>query len=219
MKSVVTPRVRSVSSSAAGAVGAIVAPKRIGNSTCAPSPNVNASGGVPEKTSVGRGLRGSSAANVSQHASRSRWKWTQPFGVPVVPEVNAMIATSSAAVSTGVERAARGEIVEDEARSSGGSATRVAARGGERADGQVARDDSRELAGSQALSAGLRDDLGDLARAQQRHRRDDDPAGQQDRRASAAIASAVLGECSSTRAPGSIASAPAIATARSASSA
>ncbi len=102
MNSVVICRSRIASSIASGpglATGAVEAPKRSGNSTSPPSPNVNASGGVPLKTSLGRGSR-IARANVSHAASRSRWKCTQPFGVPVVPEVKAMIATSSAAVST-----------------------------------------------------------------------------------------------------------------------
>jgi hypothetical protein len=37
---------------------------------------------------------------VSATAIRSRWKCIAAFGRPVVPEVNAMIATSSAAVWT-----------------------------------------------------------------------------------------------------------------------
>ena len=101
MNSVVTPSRRSVSSRSGGlATGAVEAPNRNGNSTAAPSPNVNASGGVPLNTSSGCGSR-ISRANVSHVASRSRWKCMQPFGTPVVPDVNAMIATSSAAVSTG----------------------------------------------------------------------------------------------------------------------
>jgi len=38
---------------------------------------------------------------VSQIASTSRWKCTQPFGSPVVPEVKAISATSSLRVATG----------------------------------------------------------------------------------------------------------------------
>ena len=34
-------------------------------------------------------------------ARMSRWKWTQPLGLPVVPEVKAIRAGASAAVSTG----------------------------------------------------------------------------------------------------------------------
>ena len=82
------------------AIGANEAPKRIGNRTSTPSPNVNASGAVPVKTSSGEGSR-IVRAKVSQIASTSRWKCTQPFGSPVVPEVNAIRATSSLAVATG----------------------------------------------------------------------------------------------------------------------
>ena len=58
MNSVVTPSRRSVSSRSGGlATGAVDAPKRNGNSTAAPSPNVNASGGVPLNTSSGCGSR------------------------------------------------------------------------------------------------------------------------------------------------------------------
>ena len=99
----VTPCRRTVSTSGSIpglAIGANEAPKRIGNSTSTPRPNVNAIGAVPVKTSSGDGER-ISRAKVSQIASTSRWKWTQPLGSPVVPEVKAIRATSSLAVATG----------------------------------------------------------------------------------------------------------------------
>ena len=89
----------------------VEAPKRSGNSTSPPRPKVNASGGVPQKTSSAEGA-GSRARRCRSIASTSRWKCTLPFGLPVVPEVKAMSATSSAAVSTGVERAARRQVLE-----------------------------------------------------------------------------------------------------------
>lgn len=57
------------------------------------------SGGLPVNTSSAEG-RNTCAEKVSAMASRSRWRCIQPLGRPVVPEVNAMSATSSAAVST-----------------------------------------------------------------------------------------------------------------------
>ncbi len=64
-----------------------------------PSPKVKAYGGVPANTSsvVGRSRK---RENVSAFASTSRWKCMVAFGRPVVPEVNASSATSSAAVRT-----------------------------------------------------------------------------------------------------------------------
>ena len=98
-------------------------------------------------------------------------KCTHPFGVPVVPDVKAMIATSSAAVSTGSNDPRAGR--------SSRAMTRVRAR----------RPRARRRAPARAAPARavrappwarLRDDLRDLPRAQQRHRRHDDPARQQD---------------------------------------
>ncbi len=60
---------------------------------------MNASGGVPTNTSSGVGAN-EDGGNVSQIASTSRWKCIVPFGRPVVPEVNAIMHTSSDAVST-----------------------------------------------------------------------------------------------------------------------
>ena len=105
--------------------------------------------------------RGSRFANVSHVASRSRWKCMQPFGTPVVPDVNAMIATSSAAVSTG----------SNEPRAGRSSSTRTSS--GPISPARAPRDDRvRHLR--------LLDHLRDLAGAQQRHRGHDDPAGEQD---------------------------------------
>ena len=53
------------------------------------------------KTSSGRGLI-MYLEKVSAVASTSRWKCMATFGWPVVPEVDASMATSSAAVSTAV---------------------------------------------------------------------------------------------------------------------
>jgi hypothetical protein len=58
---------------------------------------VNASGGVPQKMSSFCTLR-IERGNASHIATTSRWKCIVPFGLPVVPEVKAMSATSSAAV-------------------------------------------------------------------------------------------------------------------------
>ena len=180
------------------ATGAVEAPKRNGNSTAAPSPNVNAIGGVPLKTSDGCGSR-ISRANVSHDASRSRWKCTQPFGTPVVPDVNAMIATSSAAVSTG----------SNEPRSGRSSSTRTSSSptSPARSRATIACETcafSTTLAISPARSSGIVATTIPPANRMPNH---------------AAIASAVFGECSSTRVPGSMPSEPAIASARSRSSA
>ena len=59
---------------------------------------MNASGGVPQKTSSRVGFR-HERGNASHIAITSRWKCMQPFGCPVVPEVKAISATSSSAVS------------------------------------------------------------------------------------------------------------------------
>ena len=59
------------------------------------------SGGVPVKTSSRRGLI-RCREKVSAVASTSRWKCMVTLGCPVVPEVEASMATSSAAVSTAV---------------------------------------------------------------------------------------------------------------------
>jgi hypothetical protein len=75
-----------------------LAPIRIGNSTSPPRPKVKANGGDPQKTSSGVGRR-TWRGKQSQIASTSRWKCIVPFPSPVVPEVKAMSATSSAAVS------------------------------------------------------------------------------------------------------------------------
>lgn len=50
-------------------------------------------------TSSGSG-RSTCAEKVSAMASTSRWKCIQPLGRPVVPEVKAISATSSAEVGT-----------------------------------------------------------------------------------------------------------------------
>ncbi len=60
---------------------------------------MKASGGVPVKTSSGRGFS-TCRENVSALASTSRWKCRVALGRPVVPEVKAISATSSAAVGT-----------------------------------------------------------------------------------------------------------------------
>ena len=68
---------------------------------------MKASGGVPVKTSSAVG-RSTCCENVSALASTSRWKCMVAFGRPVVPEVNASSATSSAAVSTSSNRSDAG---------------------------------------------------------------------------------------------------------------
>ena len=102
MDSTVTPCSAIASASSAGLAfssSRLAAPTRSGNSSSAPSPNVNASGGVPANRSSGTGFS-TCPENVSAAASRSRWKCMAAFGLPVVPDVNAIMATSSAAVCT-----------------------------------------------------------------------------------------------------------------------
>ena len=77
------------------------APKRRGKISRAPSPKVKANGGLPAKMSAAVGCT-IAAQKESAIASTSRWKCMVAFGLPVVPEVNASMQTSSAAVSTGM---------------------------------------------------------------------------------------------------------------------
>ena len=78
---------------------AVLAPKRIGKHSSPPRPKVNASGGEPMKISSLTGFR-QERGKQSHIAITSRWKCIVPFGLPVVPEVKAISATSSADVST-----------------------------------------------------------------------------------------------------------------------
>jgi hypothetical protein len=59
---------------------------------------VKANGGDPQKTSSASALR-TYRGKQSVTAITSRWKCIVPFPSPVVPDVNAISATSSAAVS------------------------------------------------------------------------------------------------------------------------
>src|SRR5262249_45451142 len=78
---------------------AVLAPKCSGNASSPPNPKVKASGGVPMKTSSALGFR-QERGKQSHMAITSRWKCIVPLGLPVVPEVKAINATSSARVST-----------------------------------------------------------------------------------------------------------------------
>ena len=79
--------------------GSVAAPTAAGKTTRPPRPKVKAIGGVPTMTSSF--VRPTTwRAKVSAMARMSRWKWTQPLGFPVVPEVKAIRAGSSSAVST-----------------------------------------------------------------------------------------------------------------------
>ena len=82
----------------------VEAPIRSGKNRSPPRPNVNARGGLPVNTSsaVARSIEG---GQHSHAAIRSRWKCIVPLGLPVVPEVNAISAVSSAMVSTAAKRA------------------------------------------------------------------------------------------------------------------
>src|SRR5712664_1344838 len=91
-----------VSSSVSGvsfSTSTVEAPKRSGKHSMPPRPKVKASGGVPQKMSSLPTLR-QERGKQSHIAITSRWKCIVPFGLPVVPEVKAISATSSAAVGT-----------------------------------------------------------------------------------------------------------------------
>jgi hypothetical protein len=169
------------------------APKRSGNSTSPPSPYVNASGGVPENTSPGCGSR-ISRPNVSQVAKRSRWKCTQPFGTPVVPEVKAMIAASSAPVSTGSKRPSPPAPTSSSARMSSSPALATSPASGPSTRAWVTWALSITFASSPARSSGI------VATTMPPARR---------MPSQAAIAAGELAACRSTRVPGSMPSAAA----------
>ena len=76
------------------------APAHIGKMSRPPRPKVNASGGDPITMSSGRAFK-TWRGQVSQAASTSRWVCTAALGWPVVPEVKAIRATSSASTSQG----------------------------------------------------------------------------------------------------------------------
>ena len=92
----------TTSSSASGdgrSTSSVAAPIRSGKSSSPPSPNVNASGGLPVNTSSGVAF--SVCFGQQSHAAiTSRWKCIVPFGLPVVPDVNAISAVSVASVAT-----------------------------------------------------------------------------------------------------------------------
>ncbi len=94
---------RAIDSSSVSGVNfstsAVLAPKRSGKHSRPPRPKVKASGGEPMKMSSCAGFR-QERGKQSHIAITSRWKCMVPLGLPVVPEVKAINATSSAAVST-----------------------------------------------------------------------------------------------------------------------
>ena len=69
-----------------------------------PRPKVKASGGEPITMSSGV-ARSTWRGQASQAASTSRCVWTTALGLPVVPEVKASSAMSSAAVGQAVKSA------------------------------------------------------------------------------------------------------------------
>jgi hypothetical protein len=79
------------------------APAHIGNTSRPPRPKVKASGGEPITMSSGV-ARSTWRGQVSQAASTSRWVCTAALGLPVVPEVKAISAMSSAAVGQALKR-------------------------------------------------------------------------------------------------------------------
>ena len=102
MNSTLAPFCAIAPSSVSGdgrSTSSVEAPMRSGNSSRPPSPNVNASGGLPVNTSSAVAFS-IDLGQQSHAASRSRWKCIVPFGTPVVPDVKAMSAVSSAAVRT-----------------------------------------------------------------------------------------------------------------------
>ena len=144
-----------------------------GTARAPPRPNVNASGGVPAKTSSGRGARMWRGERVADRRAGRGGSARSPSASPVVPDVNAISATSSAAVSTGSEPpsfAAASRSSAPNASSSpstGCSARRLLDLGGHAVGGQRVGD------------LRLGDHLRQLGGAQQRHRRDGDAAGHQ----------------------------------------
>ena len=105
VNSTVTPKCATASASSGGVARSsskVAAPARIGKTSRPPRPNVKPSGGVPVNTSVGW-LCTRCFPKVSAMASTSRWKCMVALGTPVVPDVAASIATSSAAVTTSVK--------------------------------------------------------------------------------------------------------------------
>ena len=94
---------------AACSSSSVDAPMRIGKRSRPPSPKVNARGGEPQKMSVSFAWR-MCRGKQSQMASTSRCTCIVPFAFPVVPEVKAMSATSSAAVSTAANVGAAARI-------------------------------------------------------------------------------------------------------------
>jgi len=102
VNSAVTPCAAIASASSPGEArssSSTLAPTLSGKVTSPPSPKVNPTGGVPAKISAGPAAS-TCRPNVSLMASTSRWKCMVAFGFPVVPEVGASRATSSAAVAT-----------------------------------------------------------------------------------------------------------------------
>ena len=75
------------------------APARSGKTTSMPRPKVKASGAVQATTSSGASRR-AWRPNVLSIDRMSRWKCIVIFGTPVLPDVGASSATSSAAVAT-----------------------------------------------------------------------------------------------------------------------
>ena len=67
----------------------------MGNTSKPPKPKVNANGGEPITMSCGV-ARSTWRGQASQALKMSRWLWAAALGVPVVPEVKASMAMSSA---------------------------------------------------------------------------------------------------------------------------
>ena len=102
MNSTVAPNSTIASTSAAGAgfsSNTVDAPRCMGKSTSPPRPNVKASGGLPMKTSSAS-ARSTCGGKHTHAAITSRCICMVAFGCPVVPDVKAKKATSSAAVGT-----------------------------------------------------------------------------------------------------------------------
>ena len=135
-----------------------------------PRPKVKASGGEP--ITMSSGVAWSTwRGQASQAASTSRWVCTAALGVPVVPEVKAIIAMSSAEVRQGANwpslagRTAR--------RSEPALVQRVEGHDGREHRVQVLRaacsSASRPASHSATVACDLVDDVAELLGAQQRH--------------------------------------------------
>jgi hypothetical protein len=144
------------------------APAHIGNTSSPPRPKVKASGGAADDDVVGRG-RSTCRGQASQAASTSRWVCTAALGLPVVPEVKASSAMSSARWGRAAKSPSFAPTAPPASRARSGRLKGTMARSTGRLS-QASRNSSSSLP-SHSASHRLRlvDDVAQLARAQQRH--------------------------------------------------